>query len=285
MVPSSTAAYQSLQGFKRRSAQDTVSEAENKYNVGGLKDRVSSLRGLVGNLESSVEAVDPSVTGRTTGTFTTEGQRQALVSRERAPILTDLGKQQRALGEGVSEYSGAQGLAGNLANILLSENQTEYQGKLDQYNAALASEQAAEQKRQFEEQLKLQREQQAAAERASNAANRSLAGYFGDGSKDSSASDPASEVKNTAKAEVQQSLVDNASDYGAISREINAIMKSASYGNTKDKYKLEWYKALMPGLFKDGNVNMGRLDALSGMNRSIGGRGSAAFEAFSRSQR
>lgn len=151
MPPSSAQAYNSLTAFKPREAKDVMGEAETKYDIAGQKDRLSSLRGLVSNLSSSVEAVDPSVTGRTSGTFTTEGQRQALVSRERQPILNDLGKQQQALGIQQQGFSESQNLATQMASALISQDQQTYQRLLDQYNVAKQSEAVAEEQRRAEE--------------------------------------------------------------------------------------------------------------------------------------
>ena len=176
MPPSSQTAYQSLSAFKPRDTQTVLGEAENKYGIAERGQRLSSLRGLVGNLQSSVEAVDPSVTGRTSGTFTTEAQRQALVSRERAPILGDLAKQQSALGQEQAGYSEAQTLAGQLASSLINDDRQTYQRLLDQYNAAVASEKEAEDKRRFEAQMAAEQqrfEKQLAESRRTTAA----AGY------------------------------------------------------------------------------------------------------------
>ncbi len=172
MPPSSQAAYQSLQAFKPREAKDVMGEAEAKYDIAGRKDRLSSLRGLVGNLQSSVEAVDPSVTARTSGTFSTEGQRSALVNRERQPLLGDLARQQSALGMEQQGFSESQSLASQMASALMSQDQTTYQRLLDQYNASMASEQAAEARRQYEMTLAEQKRQFDEQQRAQAAAQR-----------------------------------------------------------------------------------------------------------------
>lgn len=175
MPPSSQAAFKTLSAFKPRQAQEVMGEAEQKYGLEDRRTRLSNLRNLVGNLSSAVEAVDPSVTGRTSGTFTTEGQRSALVAREQQPILSNLAKQQQALGIEQQGFSEAQNLATQMASALMSQDQTTYQRLLDQYNAALAAEQAAEMKRQYEATLAEQRRQfdiqqqaQAAARRAAS---------------------------------------------------------------------------------------------------------------------
>lgn len=243
MPPSSADAYTALTGYNntRQKTEDIYKGAQDKYDIGGFTSRLSNLRGLVGNLQSSVEAVDPSVTGRTAGTFTTEGQRQALVSKERQPILGSLAKEQGALGTEQEAYNTASGLASQLASAKINEDQTTYQRLLDQYNAAKAAEQAAEEKRRWEAQMEAQR--QAAAEdarrweatMAQSKAAASAAGHYdvGDDKKDSG----ANPQQKTAQSQLTAMFKSN--DVNRIAREITAITKSAGYGNTLDKLKLQ----------------------------------------------
>lgn len=172
MMPSSAQALSTLSDFnsKRQSAQDIYNTANTQYDVTGGQQRASSLKGLVGNLQSSLDAVDPSVTGRTTGNFTTEGQRSALVNREQQPILGNLSKTQSNLGTEESNLSTSQGLASQLASAMISQDQTKYQSLLDQYNAAVAAEAAAEQKRQYEADMAEKQREYNESLAASNAA-------------------------------------------------------------------------------------------------------------------
>lgn len=140
----------SVKAYKPVSSTTAQTTADTKYGVQASQTRLSALRGLVDNLTSSVEAVDPSVTGRTTGTFTTEGQRQALVSREKAPILTNLGKQQSAAGLEQTNFNTSQGLASQMASAILNDDKVKYQKLLDVYNATSAQAASAETKRQYE---------------------------------------------------------------------------------------------------------------------------------------
>lgn len=261
MPISSKEAYKSLQGFKPRDAGQAIGEAETKYDIPGITSRLSSLRGLVGNLQSSVEAVDPSVTGRTSGTFTSEGQRQALVSKERAPILGDLGKQTQALGQEQAGFQTASSLASQMASALLSQDQNTYQKLLDQYNAAISAEQAAEQKRQFNETLKAQKE----AARAANSGgvydlSKIVKSLTEGGSKDNSA------IKKKALVDVAQMFQRQGTK--SFYEEVVAIAKSAGYGNTYDQAKLELIKAKQPGLFPKGKLNEPYLQKLINMNQS-----------------
>jgi len=146
MSPSTQAALSSVQNYKQLDPTAAQTQADTTYDVGGNKTRLSALQGLVGNLQSSVEAVDPSVTGRTSGTFTTEGQRSALVSKERAPILSDLGKQQTAASGAQSALTNSQTLASGMASALLSGDKAKYQQLLDTYNASTAQDKEAQAK-------------------------------------------------------------------------------------------------------------------------------------------
>lgn len=258
MYPSSAQAFQSLQGFtnSRKSSKDILGEAENKYDIPGYTTRLSKLRGLVGNLQSSVEAVDPSVTGRTSGTFTTEGQRQALVSKERAPILGDLSKQQGALGQEQEGFNTAANLAGTLASTLMKDDDTKYQSLLDQYNATTAQEQQAEAKRQFEENLKFQREQAAAAAKAAGGGGAGgydigglLSSIMGGGSTGSKA---APSIQDQAYQNAQKFLKLN--DTQLLSDWL-ATLKSANNGNAMDKIKIQLYSQARPDIAKKVSGN------------------------------
>lgn len=68
----------------------------------GLPDarqRLVGLRGAIANTENLIRAVDPSVTGRTSGTFATEAQRSRMVTQEREPLGEQLGTQQQGLSD------------------------------------------------------------------------------------------------------------------------------------------------------------------------------------------
>lgn len=158
MPPSATNAYNALTSFtnSRPSSQSYLDQANNQFGVGTANKQVTDIQTLVGNLQNAAAAVAPSVAGRTSGTFTTQAQRDALTSREQAPILTDLGKQQQALGTAQTAQAQAQTMAQQMANSLYSQDQQKYQSLLDQYNAANAAD-------QFNRQLQAQAQQSAAS--------------------------------------------------------------------------------------------------------------------------
>ena len=178
-MPAADAARSALQSYQALGSDQAMKQADTQYGVGDSQTRLSALKGIVGNLQSQVEAVDPSVTGRTSGTFTTEGQRQALVSKESAPILGNLGKQQGALTSEQQDLTQKQGLASAMASALLSDDKARYQRLLDQYNAATAQDTADEQKRQFEVQRAEQARQFDISESNKKLAARSAGGSSG----------------------------------------------------------------------------------------------------------
>ncbi len=250
MPPSSQAAYQSLQAFKPREAKDVMGEAEAKYDITGKKDRLSSLRGLVGNLQSSVEAVDPSVTARTSGTFTTEGQRSALVNRERQPILGSLAKEQQALGIEQQGFAESQNLATQMASALMNQDQTTYQKLLDQYNTAKTAEDTAEQRRQYEATLAEQRrqfdEQQKTARSAASGGAYDLAailkqlGVGGAQKEEAKAPEVAQREKD---AQYLGNLMSEA-DPSTRLQLIASLRKAAKKGNAESARKFELGKQL-----------------------------------------
>jgi len=187
MASAATQAAQSaVQGYQSLGSDVALQKSNDQYGVGDSQTRLSALKGIVGNLQSSVEAVDPSVTGRTSGTFTTEGQRQALVSKEQAPILGSLNKQQGALTSEQGDLTQKQGLASQMASALLGDDKQKYQRLLDTYNQSAAQDTADEQRRQADQQSQQWAQQFAesqrqfnqtlAANKASSAAKSSAAG-------------------------------------------------------------------------------------------------------------
>jgi hypothetical protein len=259
MQPSSKLAYKELSSFKPRAAKDTLGQAEAKYDIPGITNRLSSMRGLVSNLRSSVESVDPSVTGRTSGTFTSEGQRQALVNKERAPILGDLGKQQTALGQEEQSFNTASSLASQMASALMNQDQQTYQKLLDKYNAATASEAKAEETRRFNETLAEQKRQADMSAKAASSANSggsydiaSIIESLQNEPDISADSDPLAGVPKALRSMANKVFLrgngkrwsdqDLKNDYAP-------TLKSAGFGNVNDKKKIELYHIVRPDLF------------------------------------
>lgn len=146
MQPSAAtvAAKSAVDNYQALGSNDALNTADTQYGVNDSSARLSALKGIVSGLQSSVEAVDPSVTGRTSGTFTTEGQRSALVSKEQAPIVSNLNQQQTAETAQEGDLTQKQTLASQMATALLNDDKAKYQRLLDSYNASTAQDAATE---------------------------------------------------------------------------------------------------------------------------------------------
>lgn len=241
-VPSAADAYTALSSYKAPDAGSVLTQAQGQAGLPAAQQRVSDLQGSVKNLQSSLDAVDPSVTGRTSGTFTTEGQRSALVNKEQAPIQTNLTSASGDLNTATGNLNTANANANTYASAILGQNQQQYQQLLDQYNAAAAEEKQQETVREYNATLADQQAQEAAA--AKVAAGGTSAGT-GNGATPASNTPDPTKAKNLSGGKSQQDAADAvqslllSNNANLIKSTVSAIAKSAQYGNTYDQYKLE----------------------------------------------
>lgn len=243
MNPTSQQALSQLTSFRqgRRNPFDILAEQKKALGVDDVTGRVSKLRTGIINTENLLEGVDDSVTGRTSGTLTTEAARSRLVNLERAPIATTLGKQQQGL---TAEQQNLQDILGqaNTAAQLRYQGDTDQENYLQQlYNTIFGQEAAAEEKRRYE-QDRADKLNEAARGRAAASALARLSNPAADGG--AGATDPLKQIASDKVLSNIRTLNDPAlkSDY-------NATAVSAGYGNPMDKYKLELYKYHRPDLF------------------------------------
>jgi len=267
-MPPASAAYSALQSFSanRPQASDYITQANQKYNVTGAESNVSNLESLVNNLQNSAAAVDPSVTGRTSGTFTTEAQRQALVSREQQPILTNLGQQQTGLANAQQQLSTSENLANQMASALMQGDAQKYQSLLDQYNAASAAEQfqaqqkaqaasLAEQQRQFNADL-AERQREFNLTPRGSSGGLDLSSLFGPSTQGAVTNKPGVAVKPKATPQQVQHLQNVAAvsdanmaiqkfmgNANSVLSDFKATLQSAVRGNTGDQAKIAAYFA------------------------------------------
>ena len=174
-LPSAADALSALNSYQAPSSADVLSQADSKYGVNDLQQKVSALQSLTGNLTNAIAAVDPSVTARTAGSLTTEGQRSALVNREQAPITAQLGTANTALGQTTNNFNTANQNAKDAANMTIADNTAKQQQLLQTYQIAQAREDAAAQLAAQQaaqaEQIRQYNESQAYTQ-ANDAANR-----------------------------------------------------------------------------------------------------------------
>jgi hypothetical protein len=163
-LPSAAEALKAYQGFQAPDSATVLTTAQSKYGIPELAKKVADFRTLTGNLSNAVMAVDPSVTARTAGTLTTEGQRSALVARERAPVVQQLQGANDALGTAKEDFSTSDRNARDEASMTIADNANKRESLLKTFEIAnnreetarqTALEQAkfAEGQRQFNEQM------------------------------------------------------------------------------------------------------------------------------------
>lgn len=170
MPPTSSAsAAQALQSFSGTmlKPQDAITQGNNQYGVAGIQSQLDALRSLTGNLQTSINGVDPSVTGRTSNSLVTEAQRQAIINKEKQPLLQSFQDTSSKLSDVGHQYDEANGLATHWADALLNTQENRYKDLFGQYTTALDAEQkaaaAAEARRQFDAQMSETKAARAAA--------------------------------------------------------------------------------------------------------------------------
>jgi site-specific DNA-cytosine methylase len=225
---------------KRKSSVDVLNEAMSKYGVPEIRSRVSGLRTTLSNTENALNAIDPSVTGRTQGSLVTEAQRSKQVANERAPIAEQYGTFSRSLGDAQSDLSDQERAAQVLAEGQLNDYESGRQALAGRYQ--LATDRENEQRRQLEADRAYQLQSQEAARQAKAAS----AGYnFGGATASATPSTKADPYASVNKQGATNAMVGlfKTNDAALVQKTINAITSSAKNGNLYDKYKLELLQA------------------------------------------
>lgn len=154
----------------KRSSADILNEAMTSYGVPEIRSRVAGLRTTLGNTEAALNAVDPSVTGRTSRSLVTEAQRQRIVANERQPLAQQYSSQSGALTTESANLNDQQSAAKLLAEQKINDYTTGRNALQSQYDIAytaeqnakaqeMARQQAAEQRRQYDLSLAEQKRQ------------------------------------------------------------------------------------------------------------------------------
>lgn len=197
---------------KKINSVDALNEAMGQFGIPEIRNRVKGLRTTIANTESSLNAVDPSVTGRTSQSLVTEAQRQRMVANERQPIAEQLSGQNKALGDETVNLNENTQQATQLASNRINDYQTGRQALQSQYDAAFQREQAAAAEaakaRDFAESQRQFNEQQATA--------RNAASYTG--GSGGSAKAGSAESKATLSAQIAKNVQSMAGKDGYVSR-------------------------------------------------------------------
>lgn len=141
----------------RKSSADVLNESMAQFGVPEMRGRVANLRTTLTNTENALNAVDPSVTGRTSRSLVTEAQRSAIVNKEREPIAAQYGSQARLLGDESQNLTAQEAAANQLAQGRISDYQTGRSAIESRYQMASSSEAAKLAKAQADRAYKLQK--------------------------------------------------------------------------------------------------------------------------------
>lgn len=243
MQPSSSAqALQQLTTYRsgRKNPFDILAEQKKKLGVDDVNSRVGKLRTAIINTENLLEGVDDSVTGRTSGTLTTDAARSRIVNLERQPIAKTLATQQSGL-------SAEQANLEAITNQAMQGAQLQYQGDSDQetflsnlYNTLYGKEK--------DEQDRQDRLAEAEKQRKAAAQLAAITSGGGGGGGSSAAGGGATDPLQQAAYNDVRTRVSTNND-AALKSDFNATHISAMKGNKKDQYKIDLYKQLRPDLF------------------------------------
>lgn len=207
MQPSTSQdAFSQLTAFQksRRNPNDILQESQTRLGLPSAEQRKVGLRGAISNTENLLKGVDPSVTGRTAGTFTSEAQRNRLVQLERAPIADQFTEQSRALEGETANVADLNARALTEAQLAASAQDKQENDLRSIYDILLAREQQAEEKRRYEEEQRIAREAQAAALRASQQQSNYLSSLFKTNNPaTTTATDPNARYKEWLKTQLQ----------------------------------------------------------------------------------
>lgn len=234
----------------RKGAGDYSKQYQDELGVGAAKTRADDIRGLIRNTETALKGVGESVAGRTRGNLVTEAQRARLQNLEREPLLEGISGLQGSYADESQTYRDLLGQAGQKAQLAYQTDADRLQSLEGNYAKLFQNEQAAEERRRFEAQMAEQRSGRAAQEKLM-AQQASLANSQFNTSR---ADTQANALKDQAYQSVQYFLNQGKdianSDYWA-------TKKSADYGNTMDKLKMELYKqyGINPGASNRRTVN------------------------------
>lgn len=247
MQPStSQEALKQLQSYQasRRKPQDILQERETSLGVPTSQQRLVGLRGAIQNTENLLKGVDPSVSGRTQGSLVTEAQKQRLISLEREPIAGQLNDQNRSLENENANYNELSRRALQDAQLQIASDDQQQNSLQGLYGTLYQREQddIARQERERAFQA-----QQAEARRQA-AASSSLASLLNGGAGSPQKAAPKTDPVQQAAYNDVATRVNSQSD-DQLRSDYAATLKSANYGNLKDKLKIQLYSQLRPDLF------------------------------------
>lgn len=236
-----------LQQFQA-GAQDPaaiLASQQQKMGTSAALENVTGLRGAVANTTRVLNQVAPSVMGRTANSLVTSAQANRQVQNESAPIAQQLQSQGQQLNTANEDYNRLQQEAAQAANLQYTGQQNQRSYLQNIYDSLYQKEKDArdfaEQQRQFNEQL-------AASKAAANSSGASPSFGFGSNPAPQAPINTPDPLKAQATNAIFSLFATN--DKGLIQKTVDAIKKSAGYGNTYDQLKLQLIQQLHPEYLK-----------------------------------
>lgn len=222
-----------------------LSGQRQQLGVDKAQETVTGLRGAINNTTKLLQQVAPSVMGRTASSLVTNAQATKQIGNEQAPISQTLGQQTNDYNQAGQDLSQLNQRAQEAASGIYQGQQDKLSYAQNLYNTLYQKEQAAQAAAQAEkdrqEQIRQFNEGLSASKASSAAANRSFDLSTPTSGNTQPTTDP---VKQKATSAVQQLLSTN--NPKLIQSTYDAIKKSAGYGNTYDKLKLQLIESLYP---------------------------------------
>lgn len=272
-APSATTSAQALQNLQSYQGQEQspdqlLNTANTSLGVPQAQQQVTGLRQAINNTTTLLNGIPSSIQGRTGNSLVTSAQANAQIGNAEAPVNTQLNKENSDYSDANTTYEQLEQQAQAQANADL-QGQTGQESYLQNiYNDLYGQEQNAAAAKFAQQQLAEQeREANLSASSASGASSPSLGSLLGE--LGSSSSTPAGNLTGGQSVQAAdaavRSLIDT-NNAGTIVNTIDAIQKSAGYGNTYDQAKLQLLEKYMPGWFTNNQVNSGYISRLGQAN-------------------
>lgn len=238
MANNSSEALNELRAYQgsRRKSSDILQEQQTQLGLPSATQRQAGLRAAISNTENLIKAVDPSVTGRTSGSLVSEAQRTRLVGMERAPLDQAFQSQNQAYqgeSDNVNELK-RQALQGTQLSIADQDKQEQNMQGL--YGTLYQREQDDVARQERDRAFAAQQE----ASSRGAAQGSSLASLFAGegGSPAPTGGGQALTPQDMAYTNVQKFL---GQGKAAAESDYRATLASANRGNPVDKLKVELY--------------------------------------------
>lgn len=245
---------QQFQGSAQK-PEDILSGSRAALGVNSAQDTVTGLRGAIQNTTKLLNQVAPSVMGRTGNSLVTAAQANRIIQNEQQPISANLTQETGDLGNATQDLGRLSDQALQEANLKIGgqNDKTSYLQNI--YNTLYKKEQDAETAKQAELDRQEQSRQFNASLANKNAGSTNNTGSIADalaaalggggGGTPAAQTDPQ---QQTAFDDVNTRI--NSQSPEQLKSDYAATLKSANYGNVKDKFKIQLYQELRPDLFR-----------------------------------